>query len=370
MLSTLYLKKNLERYTLKMSSISEKNSSYLTAEEREQYLSELTENQQAILQKYKRYKINSALFTQLNQKGAFWKIIRQDVYTLYDVHNPKKSPLICACGKHVKFLYTCESSSGSKKKFGRNHLEQEAQIPLNVIKQVTHINHQIDRGTDMIISKYHNGVRFPLSKYAFLKRKHLLSQLSPKKIELFEAFRVTNLPLYDHDKKILDSLFADEQDRITKERIRQEKLQQDKIQQRLRLKEEKEQQRKQENLKKKRNYFLNSLKTTFDEIFKGNEDLIEGYGLNRNDIVLQLVIYYMFNRGKCIHGSCITLPWQINEEVKMLIQGSYFIRDLIFKNDPHIILKLAIPQCTTKILKIFLTHQVIIPNKNGELIYK
>lgn len=41
-----------------MSSISEKNSSYLTAEEREQYLSELTENQQAILQKYKRYKIN------------------------------------------------------------------------------------------------------------------------------------------------------------------------------------------------------------------------------------------------------------------------------------------------------------------------
>ena len=203
MLSTLYLKKNLERYTLKMSSISEKNSSYLTAEEREQYLSELTENQQAILQKYKRYKINSALFTQLNQKGAFWKIIRQDVYPLYDVHNPKKSPLICACGKHVKFLYTCESSSGSKKKFGRNHLEQEAQIPLNVIKQVTHINHQIDRGTDMIISKYHNGVRFPLSKYAFLKRKHLLSQLSPKKIELFEAFRVTNLPLYDHDKKFL-----------------------------------------------------------------------------------------------------------------------------------------------------------------------
>lgn len=57
-----------------MSSISEKNSSYLTAEEREQYLSELTENQQAILQKYKRYKINSALFTQLNQKGAFGKL--------------------------------------------------------------------------------------------------------------------------------------------------------------------------------------------------------------------------------------------------------------------------------------------------------
>lgn len=76
----------------------------------------------------------------------------------------------------------------------------------------------------------------------------------------------------------------------------------------------------------------------------------------------------MFNRGKCIHGSCITLPWQINEEVKMLIQGSYFIRDLIFKNDPHIILKLAIPQCTTKILKIFLTHQVIIPNKIDEYI--
>lgn len=198
------------------------------------------------------------------------------------------------------------------------------------------------------ISKYHNGVRFPLSKYAFLKRKHLLSQLSPKKIELFEAFRVTNLPLYDHDKKILDSLFADEQDRISKEKIRQEKLQQDKIQQRLRIKEEKEQQRKQENLKKKRNYFLNSLKTTFDEIFKGNEDLIKGYGLNRNDIVLQLVIYYMFNRGKCIHGSCITLPWQINEEVKMLIPGSYFIRDLIFKDGSDYFISVSIDKSSLR----------------------
>lgn len=65
---------------------------YLTQEKRTAYLRELTPAQKDTLYKYKRYKINSELMTEINQDGTYWKLIYEEEYPYYNIHNPKDSP--------------------------------------------------------------------------------------------------------------------------------------------------------------------------------------------------------------------------------------------------------------------------------------
>lgn len=100
------------------------------------------------------------------------------------------SPLVCTCGKHVKYLFTCKASDdGHIQKFGKNHLEQEAGIPPKVISQVNKINHTIDRGTDYLLSSYHQGMRFPIDKWNYVQDNELTQKINPNKMEMLQEFR-------------------------------------------------------------------------------------------------------------------------------------------------------------------------------------
>lgn len=65
---------------------------YLTKEQRKKYLAELNQDQREVLNKYKKYKVNSGLLTQVNQDGVFWQLQEELVNESYDFHNPKESP--------------------------------------------------------------------------------------------------------------------------------------------------------------------------------------------------------------------------------------------------------------------------------------
>lgn len=140
---------------------------YLTQEQRRQYFVGLNKKQKETLEKYKKYRFNSELLTEFNQDGVDWKFQYAEIDEKFNIHNPQDSYLTCECGRHVKYLYICEASNDEKKGFGCNHLEQEAGIPHRVVAQVNKLEHDIDRGTDEILSLYYDGYRFPRDMYEY-----------------------------------------------------------------------------------------------------------------------------------------------------------------------------------------------------------
>lgn len=190
-----------------LKKVIEIKKQYLTSSQRKEYLAELTQDQRNVLDKYKRYKFNSHLLTDINQAGTNWKLLEEEVCKDYDFHHQNLSPLVCECGKHVKYLYICQAQDTKQiKKFGRNHLAQEAGIPANIINQVNKLHHKIDRGTDIILSKYHEGGRFPRNLYNIAQSFNLIDNLEPREQKLLANFAKVNLPLYDQDMYILEDL--------------------------------------------------------------------------------------------------------------------------------------------------------------------
>lgn len=174
------------------------DSRHLTAEQRLALLKELSPAQQKVLFDWKRQRIRSENLTTINRNGFDWYFVDYKEYPWYDPHNPKKSPLKCMCGKHVKYLYYCENAEGETKGFGINHLVDEAGIPLSVAKQVRAGYHTIDLGVDSVLIDWARGKRFPYELYAFCQKHNLLkSSAVLMHVEGFlEAFRKVDLPIY------------------------------------------------------------------------------------------------------------------------------------------------------------------------------
>ena len=351
---------------------------YLTKEQRKKYLAELNQDQREVLNKYKKYKVNSGLLTQVNQDGVFWQLQEELVNESYDFHNPKESPLICSCGKHVKYLYVCKASDSDQiKKFGRNHLQQEAGIPAKVITQVNKLHHKIDRGTDIIISQYHEGTRFPHEDYQTAMEHNLLDDLDDKKQAMFQEFEEVNLPLYFEDAEILQDaveryeaeqrwiayqkkMKEEEEQRQREEKEREEEEEEEKRQQALR--EEAEQLRR-----KQRELQLKGLNDTWQKVFEGNEDLIPMYSLKYFHI--KLTCYIMFNEGKFERGSVIRLPSEIKQVAFDFLDENPDIENELDSQDPHLIKKLAFAKDSKLLFKILLSRNVVSVDENGQLIY-
>ena len=323
---------------------------YLTKEQRKKYLAELNQEQREVLNKYKKYKINSGLLTQVNQDGVFWQLQEELVNENYDFHNPKESPLVCSCGKHVKYLYICKASDSDQiKKFGRNHLQQEAGIPAKVITQVNKLHHEIDRGTDIIISQYHEGTRFPQEDYQTAMEHDLLNDLDSKKKSMFQEFEEVNLPLYFDDAEILQNTverYEAEQRWIAYQNLREQAEQLQSKQKELQLK---------------------GLNDTWQKVFKGNEDLIKQYFLKY--FHYKLTCYVMFNEGSFEKGTAIRLPSETKQVIWDFLDEKPDIEEELNRQDPHLIKKLAFAKDSKLLFKILLSRNVISFDDNGQLIY-
>lgn len=348
---------------------------YLTKEQRKKYLAELNQEQREVLNKYKKYKINSGLLTQVNQDGVFWQLQEELVNENYDFHNPKESPLVCSCGKHVKYLYICKASDSDQiKKFGRNHLQQEAGIPAKVITQVNKLHHEIDRGTDIIISQYHEGTRFPQEDYQTAMEHDLLNDLDSKKKSMFQEFEEVNLPLYFDDAEILQNTverYEAEQRWIAYQKKMKEEEEQRQREEKEREEEEKRQQALREQAEqlqsKQKELQLNGLNDTWQKVFKGNEDLIKQYFLKY--FHYKLTCYIMFNEGEFEKGSVIHSPSETKQLAFDFLDENPDIEEELDKQDPHLIKKLAFAKDSKLLFKILLSRNVISFDDNGQLIY-
>lgn len=342
-----------------------KNLEYLTKEERQQYLSELTNSQKATIEKYKRYKINSALLTSVNQKGVYWQLIKQEVYPLYDIHNPMASPLVCTCGKHVKYLFTCKASDdGHIQKFGKNHLEQEADIPPKVISQVNKINHTIDRGTDYLLSSYHQRMRFPIDKWNYIQDNELTQEINPKKMEMLQEFRKNDLPLYPEDEAILDNLVNEDKAEKLRQ-ARQEQLAIEKIEQ-FQKKINPDPINSGEDELPKIQAFFEQFLNEHPDIYKN----LEADGISKQDkLAWQIVIYYTLNKDNISQNGLITLPFDTREQALGLLDNNSAVKEKLNEEDPYILPKLAFLHFSKTFVKQLLKGNVIHANENGELVY-
>ena len=273
---------------LKYLDIIGHHGEYLTDEERKKYLSELTLKQQRALQEYKRYNFNSKIMTDINQEGVYWQLENERIYYDFDIHHPQNSPLQCECGLHVKYLYMCKDSKVRETGFGQTHLAQEAGIQMKVIRQINKLHHQIDRGTDVILSLYHGGMRFPKEDYQLAQKYNLLSGLDAKKQSMFEVFNQLDMPLYFEDYQLLDSLTKPKRDELERKRaeIEREKRARELI--KHQAEEERERQRQQKI------YEANCQKREREELRRNNDllsgsfqDLMDSFNLQDDDNLLQ-----------------------------------------------------------------------------------
>lgn len=348
---------------------------YLTKEKRASYLAELNQAQRNVLKKYKKYKVNSSLLTQVNQDGVFWKLQKELVNEDYDLHNPKASPLVCSCGKHVKYLYICKASDSDQiKKFGRNHLQQEAGIPAKVITQVNKLHHEIDRGTDIIISQYHEGTRFPQEDYQTAMEHDLLNDLDSKKKSMFQEFEEVNLPLYFEDAEILQDAverYEAEQRWIAYQKKMKEEEEQRQREEKEREEEEKRQQAfqaEQERIEREQQEMrFKGIYDTWQKVFRDNKDLIRKYSLHYFHV--KLTCYIMFNEGKFDKGTVIHLPSETKQLAFDFLDKNPDIEDELDSQDPYLIKKLAFAKDSKLLFKILLSRNVISIDENGELVY-
>lgn len=174
---------------------------YLTEKERTSYQKELTQDQLAVINQFKKYKINSALQNQVNQTGSKWQLTEEKINEDYDMHHPLESPLICSCGKHVKYLYVCHATdTGKVQYFGSKHLKDEANIPPRIIKEINQMHHKIDIGLDTILEHYHRGDRFPKDLFANAIKGEVINEVFNKnQLEYLKEFQEQNLPIYSED---------------------------------------------------------------------------------------------------------------------------------------------------------------------------
>lgn len=372
---------------------------YLTDEKRKKYLAELNEKQKQTLEEFKRYRFNSNILTKINQEGVHWRLEYELINYSFDFHQPQNSYLKCDCGRPVKYLYMCRGDNGEEKGFGINHLQQEAGIPLEVIRQINKIHHEIDRGTDTIISLYHEGVRFPVDDYTLAKEKHLLPTLDPKQNAMFENFKKVNLPLYYDDYQIIaDSVKTyHEQEQVKREceeqRKREEREkqahdewiayqeQQRKLAEQRRQKAEQERKEREKEFERqmklaeeerKKKYqkqvqLLKDIDANWKRVFTGCEYIIKENFFKYYHF--RIACYIMFNNGQAQVGDIIHTPEETRQlETKFLKENNHIHTELMLK-DPYLIEFLACLKDGRNLLNAFLKHGIIKQNERGQYIY-
>lgn len=325
---------------------------YLNEKTRKEYLKELNTQQRQVIDKYKRYQFNSKLLTEINQAGTKWELIHEDVFSDYDFHNQAASPLICECGKHVKYLYTCKAKdTGAIKKFGKNHLQQEAGIPKEIISQVNKLHHKIDRGMDVLLSKFHSGERFPKDDYELALKYKLLDKFTKYQKQMLKDFYDADLPLYDRDKEILENLVESQrrQEKANNELLKSLKAlqaqykkpavkthveQPDKLQISAdnNAKDESKPQPEPKKTPKEPINTLKAIQDTWKKLFSGHEYWIPTYGIG--NYPAQICCYVLLH-GKQ-KGDTLSNVQGLTQEASDFINSHYDVKSKLMAINPFL----------------------------------
>lgn len=372
--------------------MTENSDEYLTKDQRQKYLSELTEKQRNALEEYKRYRFNSNIMTQINQDGVHWKLEYELINYNFDYTKPQKSYLKCACGRHVKYLYMCKGNNGEEKGFGINHLQQEAGIPLEVVKQISQLHHTIDRGTDTIISQYHKGMRFPLDEFETAEKYHLLPSLDPKQINMIRSFKKANLPLYPEDYKLIkDSVDTYKKQKQEKKHQKAQKKWKDEHWLQIREAEEKKEQRKiarqkqaeackkweeeerkakeERKLRYQKQYkIMKDIDATWERVFWGCVYIIKDNFIDYYHF--RIALYIMFNSGQAQIGDVLRTPQETRRVMTKFLQDNEFIHTHLMTKDPYLIEFLACLKDGKYLCKVLTKYGLIFINDNGQIIYR
>jgi len=122
-------------------------------EERQLYLSMITENQREVLWKYHKEEKNSVLQNQIFGQSNEWELIDIKVNANYhDADQSEADKLYCECGKPLKYQYVLLDNVENKTlKLGVKHFEEHAGIPHSIAKQILKKKYQLDEWLDDIL---------------------------------------------------------------------------------------------------------------------------------------------------------------------------------------------------------------------------
>ena len=194
----------------------------LTNEQRDQILSKLNDLQIHTLTSFEMYEMKSRFHTRNFLKGTEWEFEGVEIDPWYNRSKKHRGQnLYCDCGRRVKRLYILKSRKKRRKRYmtkklGINHFEQEAGVPVKIIREIQQGINKIDIYRDMILIDYRNGKRFPdglfhkaLSNGVFRDNKHLT--LYHKCV----MFKRANLPLFINDEYRLKKVVQEYNKKVT-----------------------------------------------------------------------------------------------------------------------------------------------------------
>ncbi|WP_295730283.1 hypothetical protein [uncultured Limosilactobacillus sp.] len=271
------------------------SKNHLSEVERKTIFAKLSPFQKQVLLRFKKYELQSKVLNQFNQTDSDWRFIGFDEYLKFDVHHPDASPLHCACGRGVKYLYWCQGKNGEKKGFGINHLNQEAGISNQIIMEIKRGYHKIDRGIDEILIRFNNQESFPELAFSICHQYGVLIKTFKKSDLLYlYAFQKAKLPIYISDEKKLENL---QNECVNQDGIQVQQLKQNQLKRR-----HMEYQQWTSKLNDKGTKYWEDSLQCYQRVIKFFPDLAASRHFNFENPNHVLLISEMFNHGKLKMG--------------------------------------------------------------------
>ncbi|MGX6962931.1 hypothetical protein [Vagococcus xieshaowenii] len=196
--------------TYQLSYYPMQSTTALSVSKRTEIYQTLTDDQQALLNKHRKFKIRSLFLKNNYLQDSDWTFETVNTDWSYD-RKEKSYHLFCDCGKALKYQFVLKSIKSKRRiKLGISHFADHlgiSQVVANEIK--TGVNH-IDIALDELLWLKDRGYQFPedlWKKYAFalyrnntLKRPvHFNQRLAQRVLE----FRDINMPIFIADYRAL-----------------------------------------------------------------------------------------------------------------------------------------------------------------------
>lgn len=187
---------------------------YMSSDERQFYLNQLTEAQKSVLERYHKEEKSTLLQNQIFGESDEWEFKDIEVSAHYrDKSKSEEERLWCECGKELKYQYILlDRVENQTRKLGIEHFKQHASIPENIARQILNKKYKLDEWLDDILltvkkHNQNNGVKVQYQQvidYFITKTNDALIEkripvkkgvITEKDMKLLNEFKNVGLPV-------------------------------------------------------------------------------------------------------------------------------------------------------------------------------